>query len=67
MGYLSEKERNDIFDKISSGLQQYNEMLLRMKKSRGEKVCYAKANGKTYTITARTALKKYLTQNHHNS
>lgn len=60
---MSEKERNDIFDKIAYGLQQSNEKLLRLKKSRGEKVCYTKSNGKTYTITARSALKKYLAQN----
>ena len=57
---MSEKERNDIFNKIASGLRQSNETLLCIKKSRREKVCYAKANGKIYTITASTALKKYL-------
>ncbi len=57
---MSEKERNDIFDKISKGLEMSNEKMLRAKKARGEKVTYAKSNGKVYTITARTALKKYL-------
>lgn len=59
---MLEKERNEIFNKIVTGLHQSNEAMLRAKKARGEKVCYSSPDGKPYTITARTALKKFLSQ-----
>ncbi len=34
----------------------------REKAARGEKVCYSKPDGTVYTITARTALRRYLAQ-----
>lgn len=63
---MSEKERNDIYQKIATGLQKSTETMLRIKKDRKENVCYAKSNGKTYTITARTALKRFLSQDQTN-
>lgn len=57
---MSEKERNDIFNKISRGLELSNENMLRAKKARGEKVVYTRADGKIYTVKASTALKRYL-------
>lgn len=59
---MSEKERNELFDKIVIGLQSSTEAMLREKKSRGQKVAYIKPNGKVYTITARTALKHFIEQ-----
>ncbi len=45
---MSEKERNEILEKITRGLQLANENMLRAKKARGEKVVYARPNGKIY-------------------
>lgn len=64
---MSEKERNEILEKITRGLQLANENMLRAKKARGEKVVYARPNGKIYTIKASTALKKYLANKQANS
>ncbi|GEM_PF-1544506 len=64
---MSEKECNDLLEKITKGLQLANENMLRAKKARGEKVIYARPNGKIYTIKASTALKKYLANKQANS
>lgn len=59
---MSEQERKELHEKIYTGLMMSAEKALREKAARGEKVCYSKPDGTVYTITARTALRRFLAQ-----
>lgn len=59
---MSEKERKELHKKIYAALMISTEKTLREKAARGEKVCYSKPDGTVYTITARTALRRFLAQ-----
>lgn len=56
---MSEKEKLDIKEKITKGLNQSDENLLRGKAALGQDMVFADENGQPRIVSAREALAEY--------